>query len=70
MASVLAYVIDEHRDGRQMEILAGVRSSERARLVLEQGARQMQVLFKAFDDGGAGRAHRNAFLTAASFGLR
>lgn len=68
MASVIAFVIDELSDGRQMEILTKVRGSERAHELLEQGIRQMQAWLPSIDSN-SGWAYRNAVLTT-SLGLR
>lgn len=70
MASVIAYVIEELSDGRQLEILTGVRASERAHRVLEQGVRQRQALLQSVADSAGGWAYRNAFVTTASPVLR
>lgn len=69
MATMLAYVIGELSDGRQMEILAEARSSERARSVLEQAVRQREALLQTVDESGGGWALRNALLTGGTSGL-
>jgi len=70
MATVIAFVIGELKDGRQMEILAGVRSSERARQLLKQGADRMQELFQSFEGSGGDWAQRNAFVTTTILNVR
>jgi hypothetical protein len=70
MATVIAFVIGELRDGRQMEILSGFRNSERARQLLAQGVDRMEELFQSFEGGSGDSAQRNAFVTTAILNLR
>jgi hypothetical protein len=70
MATVIAFVIDELKDGRQMEILAGFRSSGRARQLLEQGVDRMQELFQSFEGSSGDWAQRNAFVTTTILNVR
>jgi hypothetical protein len=70
MATVLAFVIGELEDGRQMEILAGFRSSERARQLLEHGTDRMQELFSSFEGSSGNWAQRNAFVTTTILNVR
>jgi hypothetical protein len=70
MATVIAFVIGELEDGRQMEILAGFRSSERARQLLEHGADRMQELFSSFEGSSGNWAQRNAFVTTTILNVR
>jgi len=70
MAVVIAFVIGELSDGRQLEILTEVRRSERAHRLLEQGMRQRDALLRTVDDGNGTWARRNALLTTASVNLR
>jgi hypothetical protein len=69
MAAVIAYAIEDLSDGRQMEILTEVRSSERARELREYGIRRREALVEAAEEGGGGWARRNALLAGASRNL-
>ena len=67
MATVIAFLIGELSDGRQQEILAEVRLSERAQALREAGVRQRQALLTAFDDGSGSWAVRNTLLTTSGY---
>ncbi len=69
MATVIAYLADELGEGRQTEILADFRSSERVLRLLERGVRQREALLPMAEDG-ADWARRNALLTTASLSFR
>jgi hypothetical protein len=70
MATMIAYLMGELGDGRQLEILTEVRSSERALRVLEQGVERREALLQVLDESSADWAYRNALLTTARVSRR
>ncbi|MDX1562516.1 MAG: hypothetical protein R3305_06290, partial [Gammaproteobacteria bacterium] len=64
MAVMLAYIAGELEEGRQIEILARFRSSERVARLLEHGVRRRAALLPRAEDA-VGWAQRTALLTTS-----